>query len=581
VIRQLLSVLDPETVRNYRNQIRRSVIYAALEGIAVGLTLPALAAFIGNDDSVVGWLIALAAVTTAALAANAWVTQRGTRATFDAMESVQRQEIDKIRSLPLDWFTPRRNAALLTLLWPGAISTTRNILLNLASLARGVITPLIVLVIAAFVSPWAAMTMVIATPVLYIVHRVTTRTLEASEQADHEANTEATARIIEYAESQQTLRSANRDTLGKKLLTDALDDLDRSASRGVTAEIAARGAFGTAVNLAVTAMVAVVGIALADNPTDVGVLIALLTMSMRFAEPVMNIATTARMLRTSRATVTRTVEFLETAPLPELADPRRLPARPGLAVEFEDVEFSYPGATTPALAGVTVAARPGETVAIVGASGAGKSSLLRLIPRFADPTSGTVRIAGIDVRELELFDLYHHVGLAISEVVLLDRSLRENVLAGSRDITQEDLDRAAKISGLDEVLRRLPAGWDTPAGAQGANLSGGERQRVQIARLVLQDPPVIILDEATAALDPLSERIVQRWMASISGRSTIFVAAHRLHTIMSADRVVVLDGGRVVESGPPHELAIRDGYFARMRGAQTSISGWSHSEVPS
>ena len=581
MIRQLLSVLDPETVRNYRNQIRRSVIYAVLEGMAVGLTLPALAAFIGNDDSVVGWLIALAVVTTAALVANAWVTQRGTRATFDAMESVQRQEIDKIRSLPLDWFTPRRNAALLTLLWPGAISTTRNILLNLASLARGVITPLIVLVIAAFVSPWAAMTMVIATPVLYIVHRVTTRTLEASEQADHEANTEATARIIEYAESQQTLRSANRDTLGKKLLTDALDDLDRSASRGVTAEIAARGAFGTAVNLAVTAMVAVVGTALADNPTDVGVLIALLTMSMRFAEPVIHVATTALMLRTSRATVARTVEFLETAPLPELADPLRLPARPGLAVEFEDVGFSYPGATTPALASVTVAASPGETVAIVGASGAGKSSLLRLIPRFADPTSGTVRIAGIDVRELELFDLYHHVGLAISEVVLLDRSLRENVLAGSRDITQEDLDRAAKISGLDEVLRRLPAGWDTPAGAQGANLSGGERQRVQIARLVLQDPPVIILDEATAALDPLSERIVQRWMASVSGRSTIFVAAHRLHTIMSADRVVVLDGGRVVESGPPHELAIRDGYFARMRGAQTSISGWSHSEVPS
>ena len=581
MIRQLLSVLDPATVRNYRNQIRRSVIYAVLEGVAVGLTLPALAAFIDHDNSIVGWLIALAVVTTAALMANAWVTQRGTKATFDAMESVQRQEIDKIRSLPLDWFTPTRNAALLTLLWPGAISTTRNILLNLASMARGVITPLIVLVIAAFVSPWAAMTMVISAPVLYIVHRFTTRTLEASEQADHEANTEATARIIEYAESQQTLRSANRDTLGKKLLTDALDDLDRSASRGVTAEIAARGAFGAAVNLSVTAMVAVVGTALADNPTDVGVLIALLTMSMRFAEPVMNVATTARMLRTSRATVTRTVEFLETVPLPELTDPQRLPTRPGLAVEFEDVEFSYPGATTPALTGVTVAARPGETVAIVGTSGAGKSSLLRLIPRFADPTSGTVRIGGIDVRELELFDLYHHVGLAISEVVLLDRSLRENVLAGSHDITQEDLDRAAKVSGLDEVLRRLPAGWDTPAGAQGANLSGGERQRVQIARLVLQDPPVIILDEATAALDPLSERIVQRWMASVSGRSTIFVAAHRLHTIMSADRVVVLDGGRVVESGPPHELAIRDGYFARMRGAQATTSGWSHSEVHS
>jgi len=575
MIGQLLAVLDRDTVRGYRAQIRRSVAYAVLEGLAVGLTLPTLAAIIeGDSEASTRWLILLALATALALAAHAWTVQKGTRATFDAMAAVQVLEIEHLRTLPLDWFTPSRNAEVLTLLWPGAISTTRNILLNLAALARGIVTPVIVVVFAALVSPTAAVVMGMSIPLLYLVHRVTTRHLEAAEHVDHAANTEATARIIEYAESQTTLRSADRNNLGMALLTSALDDLDKTARRGVRSEIAARTGFGTAVNIAVAAIVLVVGIRLLDNPTDIATLIALSTLALRFAEPVMTVAAVARMLRTSSATVTRTVDFLTTPSLSEPVEPQTLPEGEALSIQIDDVDVRYDSISEPALSAVNFDVPLGSTVAIVGASGAGKSTLLRLIPRFADPTTGAVRIGGVDVRDISSADLHTRIGVIMPEVVLLDRTIRDNVTANRPDANQDELDRVATLSGLDEVIARIPGGWNAQVGPRGTNLSGGERQRVQIARVALQNPSIVILDEATAALDPLSERIVQKWVSNLHGRCTVVIVAHRLHTIATADYVVVLEGGEVIESGTPADLAEAGGQFHRMINTRTDTSQW-------
>ncbi|MFB7873749.1 ABC transporter ATP-binding protein [Nocardia sp. NPDC056064] len=567
MIKDLLAVLDARTVANYRDQIVRAVGYAVLEGMTVGLTLPTLAAILRDSSTAIWWLLALAITTVITLIANAWTSQKATRATFDAMAGIQELEIAHLRKVPLDWFSPRHNAELITLLWPGAISTTRNVLLNLAALARGVLTPAIVLAFAALASLPAALIMLAALPVLYGVYRVTTRTLERSEQADHAANVEATARIIEYAESQSTLRTAHRDTLGKKLLTDALDVLDSTSHTSVGTEITARAAFGTAVNLTVAALVAVIGWQLLDAPADVVVLIAVLTMALRFTEPIDTVAATARMLRTSRSTIRRTTEFLATRPLPEPAVPAALPADAALGVRLDGVSFRYHGSAQPTLHDISIDIPPRSTVALVGESGAGKTTLLRLILRFADPGEGSVRVGGIDVREVGFAQLCTRVGGVLAETVLLDATIADNVRLAKPDATDAELDTAARLSGLDEVVARLPDGWNTVVGAHGARLSGGEQQRVHLTRIAVQDPAVVVLDEATAALDPLSEAVVQQWLSGMAGQRTLIIAAHRLHTIMSADHVVVLREGRVAESGPPHLLASRDGAFARMLGA--------------
>ncbi|AHH18375.1 putative ABC transporter, permease/ATP-binding protein [Nocardia nova SH22a] len=568
MINDLLSVLDEKTVANYRDQIVRAVVYALLEGVTVGLTLPTLAAVLRGSPSAIRWLLALAIATAITLIVNAWATRKATRATFDAMAGVQELEIAHIREVPLDWFSPRHNAELISLLWPGAISTTRNVLLNLGALARGVLTPAVVLVFAGFTSAWAALIMLVAAPLLYGVYRVTTRRLEQGERADHAANVEATARIIEYADSQPTLRTAHRDTVGKKLLMDALDDLDSTSRAGVTAEITARAAFGTAVQLTVAVLVAVIASQLLGGSADLIVLIALLTMALRFTEPIDTVASTARMLRASRSTIRRTVEFLSTAPLPAPAVAKALPEQEALGVRLDAVTFRYAGADEPALHNISLDIPERSTVAIVGASGAGKSTLLRLILRFADPAEGSVQVGGIDVRDVPFEQLCTRVGSVLAETVLLDRTIADNVRLANPSASDAELAAAARLSGLDEVIRRLPEGWDTVVGAHGARLSGGEQQRVHLTRIAVQQPAVVILDEATSALDPISESVVQRWLAEMSGQRTLIIAAHRLHTIMSADQVIVLSEGTVVEAGSPQELAGLDGVFARMLSAR-------------
>ncbi|MGO3325897.1 ABC transporter ATP-binding protein [Gordonia sp. (in: high G+C Gram-positive bacteria)] len=574
MISELLAVMDRDTVGRYRAQLVRGVVYALLEGVTIALTLPTLAAIVRDDrDASVRWLVVLAVCAVATLVAHAHTVRKGTRATFDAMSAVQTREIEHLREVPLSWFGATNNAGMISLMWPGAISITRNILLNLGELARGLITPVIVLIAAVFVSPAAALVMVIAAPLMYVVHRLTTRKLEEAELADHAASTEATARIIEYSESQPVLRSADSDNLGMRLLTDSLDELDATARVGVRTEILARAGFGTSVNLAISAVVATIGWVMLGAGADLAALVALLTLSLRFAEPVMAVATTARMLRTSRATVRRTVNYLGTAALPEPTDAQALPHDVPLSVSFDGVDFTYPGTDESTLTGIDLHVPAGTVTAIVGPSGAGKSTLLRLIPRFADVGAGSVRIGDVDIRDTSEEHLHHAVGMILSEVTLLDRSIRENVTAFRPDAEDAELAWAAAVSGVDEIVDRLPDGWDTQVGPLGGNLSGGERQRVQIARVALQKPAVVVLDEATAALDALSEQKIQDWVRGLAGRVTVVVVAHRMRIVDTADHVIVVESGRVVEAGDPAELRAAGGAFTRMRHARTDTAG--------
>jgi ATP-binding cassette subfamily B protein len=253
---------------------------------------------------------------------------------------------------------------------------------------------------------------------------------------------------------------------------------------------------------------------------------------------------------------------------PEAIEPGRLR---GL-VEFNGATFSYDG-KRPAVTDLSVTALPGETIALVGATGAGKSTALALLHRAIDPQAGTVSVDGMDVRALKLAGLRRNIGVVFQEALLFNRSIADNLKVGKPDATEAELrDAAARAQAID-FIEASPQGFDTPVGERGRLLSGGERQRLSIARALLKDPPILILDEATSALDAATEAKVKAALDEVMKERTTFVIAHRLSTVRNATRILVLDQGRVIEQGSFDELVAAGGRFAELAAAQFMAAG--------
>ena len=303
-----------------------------------------------------------------------------------------------------------------------------------------------------------------------------------------------------------------------------------------------------------------------------GSLIAFLIYAINLANPVKRLTQVYGNIQKALAAGDRVIDILETQPhVKELPTAKMMDHVKG-EVHFDNVQFSY-DAENLALKGVTLHVKPGETVAIVGPSGAGKSTIANLLPRFYDVTGGSIRIDGMDIREATFTSLRENIGLVPQDTMLFNASVRDNILYGRLDATDEEVLAAAKAANAIEFIEKLPQGFDTMVGERGNSLSGGQRQRIAIARAILKNPSILILDEATSALDTESEKIVQEALERLMKGRTALVIAHRLSTVQHADHIVVLQQGSVVEEGTHDELLALQGLYSHLYTVQFSAKG--------
>lgn len=322
--------------------------------------------------------------------------------------------------------------------------------------------------------------------------------------------------------------------------------------------------------IAITASIYYGGTMVMSGARTTGEFFSFVTALLLAYEPVKRLAQMNSALQEGLAAAERLYEMLDTRPAITDA-PGAGALRPtGGEIRIEGVRFAYDGAGAAALNGIDLTVPAGRTVALVGPSGAGKSTLLNLIPRFYDVEAGRILIDGQDVRAVTLASLRDALALVSQDVTIFDDSLRANIAYGRPGASDAEIEAAARAAAAHDFITALPAGYDSRAGEHGVSLSGGQRQRIAIARAILRDAPILLLDEATSALDSESEKLVQDALDRLMRGRTVLVIAHRLSTVVKADQIVVIDGGRIVEAGSHAALMAQGGLYARLQSLQSA-----------
>lgn len=570
MIRALFAVSGRDAGRPLLRNLVGLVVEAVLVGVGFTLLVPLLRALIARDMAGTWtWLGALAGVLLVYALVRYRTQLAGYRAALGLGRGLFLRLGDHIADLPLGWFRADRVGQVGRLTSQGVI----DVMGVPAHLLRPVITAFVTpatVVALMFLFDWRLALAALATaPVAFLVYRWTGNLVQRGDHRTDAAAAEAAGRVVEFAQSQAVLRAFGRAEEGFRQLDAALKE-QRDAGRAlILTAVPGFAVFVLVVQLAFT-VVLLFGTSLAlGGAIDAPELLALLVLSARYVEPLIAAADLGGALRISRNSLARMDDLLAVKPLPEPLTPA-LPDGAGLA--FEDVHFSY--GDRPVLKGVSFKVPERTVTALVGPSGSGKTTVARLVARFWDPDAGTVKLGGVDLREIPTADLMARISLVFQEVYLFDGSIEDNIRMGRPDAGDDALREAARLARVDEIVARLPEGYATRVGEGGWALSGGERQRVSIARAILKDAPIVLLDEATAALDPENEAAVQDALRALTAERTLLVIAHRLQTVQSADQILVLDDGRVVEQGSHPELRAAGGRYAAFWTERDRAAGW-------
>ncbi len=439
----------------------------------------------------------------------------------------------------------------------------------LRSLVRDVIG-VISLLIVAFTMDWAwTLLALVAVPFIAFPIRTLQKLVRRNSMAAREASSFVSNRLDEVYHGTTSIKLAGTETRETDRFERAIDAYTGEEIRAARGQSAIPSLIDFVAGIGFAAVLYFGGLEIISGEKTVGEFMAFFTAVGMLIDPARRLGNVSGQWQSALASMVRVHDIFKERPSivsPPAPVALAMPAREADIV-LDAVAFSY--TDTPVLKGASFVAKAGQTTALVGASGAGKSTIFHLLARLADPQSGTITIGGTPTNQLDLGELRGLFSVVSQDALLFDESIRDNVLMGS-DASDADLDSALKAAHVDAFLGHLEAGVDTNAGSRGSALSGGQRQRVAIARAVLRDRPVLLLDEATSALDAQSEKIVQEALEQLSKTRTTLVIAHRLSTIRNADTIVVMDKGQVVDQGTHDELLARGGLYADLYRLQYS-----------
>ncbi|MBD9400276.1 ABC transporter ATP-binding protein [Comamonas sp. CMM02] len=570
---------------NARPVFQRYLWLAVTYGLLCGLTISTLVPLLrsglqGDTVTAVCWMLVLVLGVVTSWLWRRWVEKAGVQVGTAVVQAGRHRLGEQVARMPVGWFTPQNTARLEHVITQGMMSVAQLPAHVFTPLISGVITPIVLVITLWMLHPLLGVIALVALPLLAGAFALTTRLARGADTVFQRDFAQSSQRIVEFTQAQSVLRAFQGEAGSARFVQQAIALQQHSGLR-----VIGRSALSTVINTwavqLVLAMLLVTCVAWLNGVVDAGlnlpevvtVVVALLMVS-RFIDPLLEVAGYADVLRAANMQLHDIASLLSVQPLPQPSGVQTLQQPQDASVTLHNVHFRYADDAPEVLRGVSLHAAPGSMTALIGVSGSGKSTVMRLLARFFDTSAGVVQLGGVDVRQLTDAQVAAHISQIFQDSYLLAGSIGENIRIGKSGATDSEVLHAAQRAGVSEIIARLPQGLNTQVGEGGVRLSGGERQRIAIARALLKDAPVFLVDEATSALDAENQQTIAQTLSWLKGRRTLIVIAHQLSTIAMADHVVVLEDGLVVEQGSPQALLALNGRYAQFLHQRNTTKGW-------
>jgi ATP-binding cassette subfamily B multidrug efflux pump len=523
---------------------------------------------VGVDFTTLGQIIALVSVVYLLSSLFSWGQNYLMAGVTQRVMYGLREEVDvKLGRLPLKYFDRHARGDLLSRVTNDIDNISTTLQQTLTQLITSLLTVIGVLIMMLLISPLLAVVSLLTVPLSFVITIVIAKRSQKQFVGQWKWTGTLNGHVEEMYSGHELVKVYGHQKQAQVDFDEANDKMYESSFKAqfISGMIQPAMAFIANINYVLIAVIG--GLRVASGTMSLGDVQAFIQYSRQFTMPITQIASIVNLLQSGLASAERVFELLdEPEQTPETDRPEAIGTRRG-HITFNDVSFRYL-ADTPLIDGLTLDAKPGQSIAIVGPTGAGKTTLVNLLMRFYEIDDGTITFDGIDIRDLRRDDLRRSFGMVLQDTWLFEGTIRENIAYGAVDPTHEQIARAAEAAHVDRIVRTLPDGYDTVVGTDAANLSTGEQQLVTIARAFLADPAVLILDEATSSVDTRTEVLIQKAMADLRKGRTSFVIAHRLSTIRDADVILVMDAGHIIETGSHEELIAAGGFYYNLYNSQ-------------